>query len=231
MGKNKKYKLLEDDYILVENNGIATTLHRIKALKNFGDVAKGDIGGYIESKRNLSYEDGDDSWVYDDARVYGLAVVRGNSRVRDMAVVRGNSIVDCNSQASDRALIDDSTIINSHVAGNGKAKIFCNLYSSYLCDDSLVAGRVVVKDCVIDGKSTVSQPLSYLPLYIGNRSIFDSIVTGDELGFERNSSLDTESEDNEEYDCNLCRKNHIIIAASLGFIAGIIISIALMALL
>lgn len=33
-------------------NGV--TLHRIRALKDFGEIRKGDIGGWIEAERNLS---------------------------------------------------------------------------------------------------------------------------------------------------------------------------------
>ena len=41
----KKYELLKDKYI--EYRG--KTLHRIKALRDFYNVKKGDIGGYVES--------------------------------------------------------------------------------------------------------------------------------------------------------------------------------------
>lgn len=67
------------------------TLHRIEALKDFGDVKAGDRGGFIESEKNLS-QDGD-AWVYRDvwyirevrvyreACVYGEACVSGSARV------------------------------------------------------------------------------------------------------------------------------------------------------
>jgi len=41
-------------------------LYRIRALKDFGDVKKGDIGGYIQSKSNLSQEG--NVWIYDAAK-------------------------------------------------------------------------------------------------------------------------------------------------------------------
>jgi predicted acyltransferase (DUF342 family) len=81
-----KYKLTDET---IKHNG--RTLYRIQALKDFGDVKAGDLGGWIESERNLS-QDGncwvyDDAWVYDNARVfddaliYGKAWVSGNARV------------------------------------------------------------------------------------------------------------------------------------------------------
>ena len=63
---NKKYELGKK-----ESNG----LRRIIALRSFGDVKKGDIGGYVESESNLSQEDS--CWVYGDARVSGNARVCG----------------------------------------------------------------------------------------------------------------------------------------------------------
>ena len=64
----KKYELTSETKVI---NGVE--LHRIKALESFGRVEKGDLGGWIESEKNLS-QDGD-AWVDDNATVYGNAVV------------------------------------------------------------------------------------------------------------------------------------------------------------
>lgn len=45
----KKYELTNETKIF---NGVE--LHRIKALKDFGDVKKGDLGGWLEKEENLS---------------------------------------------------------------------------------------------------------------------------------------------------------------------------------
>ena len=55
------------------------TLYRIKALKDFLDVKKGNLGGWVEKESNLS-QDGD-AWVYGDAWVSGNARVSGDARV------------------------------------------------------------------------------------------------------------------------------------------------------
>ena len=65
-------------------------LFRIKALVAFGNVEKGELGGFIEKEDNLSH-DGNawvsgDAWVYGNAQVYGDAWVSGNA---DYAVVTG----------------------------------------------------------------------------------------------------------------------------------------------
>jgi hypothetical protein len=70
----KKYKLTKT----TKKYG-SITLYQIEALKDFGDVSKGDKGGFIEKEENLSQED--DAWVSGNARVSGDAEVYGNARV------------------------------------------------------------------------------------------------------------------------------------------------------
>lgn len=69
------------------------TLHRIRALKDFGIVKIGDLGGWVESERNLS-QDGI-CWIYDNARVYGRAIVCDSAIVYGVARVCGIAII-CN---------------------------------------------------------------------------------------------------------------------------------------
>ncbi|EPU42999.1 hypothetical protein SAG0176_01900 [Streptococcus agalactiae LDS 623] len=74
----KKYELLKDDTIEVAGK----TLFRIRALKDFGSVEKGDIGGYVESEENLS--NFGNAWVEDNARI------SGNVRISENAWISGN---------------------------------------------------------------------------------------------------------------------------------------------
>ena len=84
-------------------------LFQIKALVSFGDVAAGDLGGYIEKEENLSHDG--DAWVYGDARVYGNAMVSGNAmvygnaRVSGDARVYGNAMVYGNARVSGDAWV------------------------------------------------------------------------------------------------------------------------------
>ena len=79
--KNKKYELLKDDAI----TSFGRTLYRIKATTDFGDVKKGELGGYIEKEENLSH--------LGNAWVSGNALVSGNAWVSDDAWVSGNARV------------------------------------------------------------------------------------------------------------------------------------------
>lgn len=64
---------------------------RIEALNSFENITKGDIGGFVESYKNLSQND--NCWVSGNAEVYGSARVYGNARVCGEARVSGNTQV------------------------------------------------------------------------------------------------------------------------------------------
>lgn len=92
----KKYELTDE---ILEVGG--HVLHRIKALRDFGNVKKGDIGGWIECEDNLSHDD--DCWVYDnakiyaDAKIYAYAEVYGKAEVCEKARVCGEAVIKSKS--------------------------------------------------------------------------------------------------------------------------------------
>lgn len=63
---NKKYELLKNDIITVNNR----TLYEIRALKDFSDVKREGIGGYIEKEDNLSHDD--NCWIYGNDKEYWI---------------------------------------------------------------------------------------------------------------------------------------------------------------
>lgn len=82
----KKYKLTDET-----TDVLGITLHRVKALKDFDDVKKGELGGYVESERNLSQAG--NCWVYDNAKVCDNAWVYGNAKVYGNAWVCGDAMI------------------------------------------------------------------------------------------------------------------------------------------
>lgn len=60
------------------------TLHRIRAVAEFGLVKIGDLGGWIEKEENLSHEG--KAWVCGDAKVWGNAKVCGDAKVSVIGV-------------------------------------------------------------------------------------------------------------------------------------------------
>ena len=93
----KKYKLTEET---INVDGI--TLYRIEALIDFGDVKKGDKGGFVENDRNLSHDG--NCWVYGNAKVYekaqvcNNAKVYGNAKVCDITYIYGNAKICGNAK-------------------------------------------------------------------------------------------------------------------------------------
>ena len=55
------------------------TLHRIRAVAEFGLIKVGDIGGWLEKEENLSQEG--KAWVWGNAKVWGNAEVCGDAEV------------------------------------------------------------------------------------------------------------------------------------------------------
>ena len=81
----KKFELTSE--FITNISGVK--LFRIKALVKFGNVEKGELGGYVEKEENLSHNG--DAWVYGNAEVYGNACVCGDARVYGDAMVYGNA--------------------------------------------------------------------------------------------------------------------------------------------
>ena len=82
----KKYELTKETKTIGR-----VTLYRIKALRSFGNVKAGDLGGFVEKEENLSHKG--NSWVYGNAEVYGNAKVYGNAWVYGNAEVCDNAEV------------------------------------------------------------------------------------------------------------------------------------------
>ncbi len=83
----KKYELTSE-YII---NALGVKLFRIKAVRKFGSVEAGELGGYIEKEENLSQEG--NAWVYENAEVCGDAEVYGDAWVCGNAKVYGDAEV------------------------------------------------------------------------------------------------------------------------------------------
>ncbi|MGH9422571.1 MAG: hypothetical protein ACRD3J_21520, partial [Thermoanaerobaculia bacterium] len=74
-GRDKKYELVRDQQIIVDGK----TLYRIRALRDFGRVKAGDLGGFVASERNLSHLGA--CWIGDEAQVFGEATVSDDAQV------------------------------------------------------------------------------------------------------------------------------------------------------
>ena len=73
--KQKKYELT-DEFI---EHWSGKKLYRIRALVSFGVVVAGQLGGFVESEKNLGQSLSGDARVYGDAEVSGDAWVSGDA--------------------------------------------------------------------------------------------------------------------------------------------------------
>ncbi len=88
---------------------LGVTLYQIKAEETKNGINKGDLGGWIEKKENLSMF-GDawvsgDAWVFGDAKVSGNALVSGDAKVSGNAWVYGDAWVCGNAWVSGDARV------------------------------------------------------------------------------------------------------------------------------
>ena len=144
----KKYKLTEESI-----NYFGKTLYRIEALKDFGNVKKGDKGGYIKNENNLSQEG--DCWISGNAKVFDSAVVSGNAKVSGYAIVCGNTKVYRDAYVYGNALVCDNAVVydKAEVCGNvavcDKVRVFGNAQvcsNAKVCGNAQVCGDTKIKD-------------------------------------------------------------------------------------
>ena len=104
----KKYEFTKD---IIRHNG--HTLHRIKALKDFLTVKKGDLGGWIEREYNLSQES--DCWVFNEAKVYGNARISRDSYIYNNVEVFGRAKVYDNVEITNNVKVYEDAEIYKDV--------------------------------------------------------------------------------------------------------------------
>ena len=91
---NKKYKLVEKKFFPEINR----ELWQIEALCEFGNVKKGEKGGWIERESNLDNDVYGNACVYENARIYENAKVCGDAEVYGDAWVYGDAKVYGNAE-------------------------------------------------------------------------------------------------------------------------------------
>ena len=140
---NEKYELTEEFKeieTLREGWLQKIKVYRIRALRAFADVKIGDLGGFVETKQNLSNMG--DAWVYgnawvcsdarvcDNAKVYGNAEVYGDAWVYGNAEVYGDAWVYGNAKVYGNARVCDNAKVygNAEVCGDAKVCDNANIF-------------------------------------------------------------------------------------------------------
>ena len=145
----KKYELTDETKLY---NG--RTLHRIVALRDFGDVKKGDKGGWIEKEENLSHKGNcwvnyeakvlddakvlDNAWLSHRAELYDRVCLHNDAVVGDHALLSGNACVFSFAKVYGNAMVHDAKL-SGDVAINGNVAV---------CGNVIIRGSVTVFDKV-----------------------------------------------------------------------------------
>lgn len=185
----KKYEIT--DIIQERLNG--PSLYRIRALReipNYG-VKPGDLGGWVESEKNLSQEG--DCWVSDEAKILHNAYVRGDALVADNAAVTDNSIVDGIALLTQRAMVGGY----SRIGG-----------LAMLDEHAYIYGRAIIHGmATITGKAHIGgDAVIYGDAYICNRA---HITQGHYNGNVMTVNL------NEDYNITANYPNHVYVGCYL----------------
>jgi len=150
-------------------------LYRVIANRDFGNVKKGTVGGFIGDTRNLS-QDGD-CWIADDAAVYGAARVSANAWVGDGATVKGRAIITESATITGNALIDEYAYIGGHALIQGR---------TYINGEASVRGNVVA-NCVAFRSNTGK---SLMPNISGRSRLNGTVFLYDRITIRDTASID-----------------------------------------
>lgn len=162
-----------------------TPLHQIRALIDLPHhgVKAGDIGGYIQSEKNLQ----DEAWVafrsmvLDEAVVADSALVTGGSVVRHNSEVSGRAMVGEKSHLSDFSKVTDDAVANG-VHMEGFSKIYEN---AKVKGASMSGGSKVYGNATVDG--------SYVELK-DYAEVFGSATVKDQVSMSGISSVSEEAQ-------------------------------------
>ena len=209
--ENKKYELLPAKNMLIDTKGTYRMMHRIRALKDICiSVSVGDLGGYIESEKNLSHYGKcwvfDNAMVYDNAKIsddatiraysrmfgnttaYGACGISGWAEVHGNASIWGNAVVNKNSVVSGHANIHGSAVITDDAQVYGLSSVggLANVRGqSEVCGNVSLYGQVIVfGNARVDGFFSLNEKygIGGHALITERNHVFGALNVGTEYG-------------------------------------------------
>lgn len=134
--------------------------YRIYALKDFGEVKKGDKGGLISEEINLSHYG--NCWVYQGSKV------TGHSRISHNAEIRGESRIE-NSIISGEVVISDTSVRGSIIKGG-------SVIMSGLIDGCKISGSINLSGIDLHNLELKGTSLKKESIINVNKSVIDLIT-------------------------------------------------------
>lgn len=163
-------------------NYAGRTFHRIRALKDFGYVNAGDLGGWIVKEDNLSQQG--TAWVFGEAKVCD------NARVDDDAAIHDKACLCCNARVFGHAKVYDEVVIYDSAQVYGCAVVLREariLNNAKIHGNAYISGRAEISDNAdiygnanIDDEALVSDAaIVYGAEVYGNTHIIGDAIIGD----------------------------------------------------
>lgn len=155
MGVNQKYEIIDVFHQTYP------FLHRVRALRDIGDKVKaGDMGGFVESERNLSFEPGDDSWIFDDAICAGEGRVEKGSQLFGSAVVCGRACLTDGANMSAHSRAEDDSYIQGadlcgHARASGKSRVLASPTARPILSENCAVYGTVQGDIHVMGATVI----------------------------------------------------------------------------
>lgn len=162
--------------------GRHVVVSQIRAVRSFGSIKKGEIGGWIGMEYNLSHDG--NAWVKDNAVVVDDSVVCGN------ALVSGNALIVEGSEISGNAVVcGDAMVTAAKISGNARVCGYAEIDpGAEVTDNAVVCGDVRIEfDTCIYGNAKVCG-YGRIPAYTG---VGDNIIVDKASDFDAGSGNET----------------------------------------
>ena len=164
----EKYELIKEG----KTTFMGRVIYRIRALKDFGDVKAGDIGGWVCSYNNLSQEG--DCWIYDKAKCLDKARILDNAKMFDNAIMYDNAKMYGNARMYNEAKMFDNAEMydNSRMYDNTRMFDNAKMYdNAEMYGNAKIYGNAIMYDSSVMYDST--RMLDNAIIY-GNAKMYDN---------------------------------------------------------
>lgn len=143
--KNKKYTFTGKRE-LIDNNIV---LFQIEATKDFNNIKAGDIGGWIESDKNLSHTG--NCWIDKNTHVYGDVNISGDIYIEN-STINGSQINLKTVESMYPTKLHH--IINSNISGND-----ITISNSNIIASQIIGNHIDISNCGISHKLIEHHPM------------------------------------------------------------------------
>ena len=150
MSNNERKYEFTGETMEIETIDSNYTLHQIRAIKDFGDVKAGDLGGCIMGDDSLDHKG--NCWVEYGGMVYGNAVVKGNAKICSggNAVVKGNAKICWSGSVDGHAIVYGNALVyGGYLTGNAVVYENAQIHGG---DVTISGNSHIGKDAVISSK-------------------------------------------------------------------------------